>query len=603
MLRKHKNLWADLAFRSDHGAGGKVAAGVARGVRGVSRPLHGRAPTRSCPSAGTTCPSMPTWSRAWLADLPPDVAERIAWKNGEAVLRRGVAEGEDGPVAMVARAVARPSPRRPRVASAAAAASPPASRPGSRPPVASSRATSSSSIAPCRRAIEVGQHFAVEAVVCAGGAPTTRLRVDAQMPEHRHGMNYRARVAPQGDGRYRGRGPAVPHAGAVAASSSTSSVARPHRAADRRRPGGMSGTPRCLSRSCSRRPRCLAVPQRRRARRRSRSAASCGTGRGRSRCCAIRATASRAMRGAIALGQRLFFDPRLSANGAVACASCHVPTRGWTDGRAQAAGLGAARPQHADRARRRPSAAGSAGTARADSLWSSSVKPILRPARDGRQSARHVATVVRGDPTLACLYAGAFGAPPPGADDERVLVDAAQSARRVSWRRSARAARAFDDFRDALARGDRAAAATLSRRPRSAGCGSSSARASAASATSGRASPTASSTTIGMPFTLGPGRVDAGRHDGIKRLRAIRFNLLGPYSDDASGAAATKTRHVESTPCELRPVQDAVAAQRRAHRALHARRPLRERCATWCGTTRSSTWTACTPTARRCCGR
>jgi cytochrome c peroxidase len=44
--------------------------------------------------------------------------------------------------------------------------------------------------------------------------------------------------------------------------------------------------------------------------------------------------------GAIALGQRLFFDARLSANGTVACASCHVPTRAWTDGRAQAAGLG-----------------------------------------------------------------------------------------------------------------------------------------------------------------------------------------------------------------------------------------------------------------------
>jgi hypothetical protein len=25
------------------------------------------------------------WSRQWLADLPPAVAERIAWKNGEAL--------------------------------------------------------------------------------------------------------------------------------------------------------------------------------------------------------------------------------------------------------------------------------------------------------------------------------------------------------------------------------------------------------------------------------------------------------------------------------------------------------------------------------------
>jgi hypothetical protein len=31
-------------------------------------------------------PEHSAWSRAWLSDLPPDVAERIAWKNGDAVL-------------------------------------------------------------------------------------------------------------------------------------------------------------------------------------------------------------------------------------------------------------------------------------------------------------------------------------------------------------------------------------------------------------------------------------------------------------------------------------------------------------------------------------
>jgi len=56
--------------------------------------------------------------------------------------------------------------------------------------------------------IAVGKHFAVEALVCAkgAGAPPTGLRVDAAMPEHRHGMNYRARVLPLGEGRYRAEG-------------------------------------------------------------------------------------------------------------------------------------------------------------------------------------------------------------------------------------------------------------------------------------------------------------------------------------------------------------------------------------------------------------
>ena len=35
----------------------------------------------------------------------------------------------------------------------------------------------------------------------------------------------------------------------------------------------------------------------------------------------------------IALGEKLFFDGRLSANGTVACASCHQPRLAFTDGR------------------------------------------------------------------------------------------------------------------------------------------------------------------------------------------------------------------------------------------------------------------------------
>lgn len=37
---------------------------------------------------------------------------------------------------------------------------------------------------------------------------------------------------------------------------------------------------------------------------------------------------------AIVLGQRLFFDARLSADGTLACASCHLPALAFTDGRA-----------------------------------------------------------------------------------------------------------------------------------------------------------------------------------------------------------------------------------------------------------------------------
>lgn len=52
--------------------------------------------------------------------------------------------------------------------------------------------------------IAVSQHFAVELVVCPkSGQPAPEgVRVDGFMPEHNHGMNYKAVVKPAGGGRY-----------------------------------------------------------------------------------------------------------------------------------------------------------------------------------------------------------------------------------------------------------------------------------------------------------------------------------------------------------------------------------------------------------------
>src|SRR6266581_1147656 len=41
----------------------------------------------------------------------------------------------------------------------------------------------------------------------------------------------------------------------------------------------------------------------------------------------------------IALGQKLFFDGRLSADGTVACSTCHNPARAFTDGRPTSVGI------------------------------------------------------------------------------------------------------------------------------------------------------------------------------------------------------------------------------------------------------------------------
>ena len=56
--------------------------------------------------------------------------------------------------------------------------------------------------------IVTNEHFAVDFVVCprAGTPAPDSVRVDATMPEHRHGMNYRPAVVSAGDGRYRADG-------------------------------------------------------------------------------------------------------------------------------------------------------------------------------------------------------------------------------------------------------------------------------------------------------------------------------------------------------------------------------------------------------------
>ncbi len=55
--------------------------------------------------------------------------------------------------------------------------------------------------------IEAGEPFALVLNVCTKtGKPAELVAVDAQMPEHRHGMNYRPTIVPAPDGRYRAQG-------------------------------------------------------------------------------------------------------------------------------------------------------------------------------------------------------------------------------------------------------------------------------------------------------------------------------------------------------------------------------------------------------------
>lgn len=84
LLRKHKNLWADLAYRTEHGSSGTVSADW--------RALFNEFPERFVLGTDTFAPERwyyiedhAQWSRVWLADLPVPLAERLAWRNAEAL--------------------------------------------------------------------------------------------------------------------------------------------------------------------------------------------------------------------------------------------------------------------------------------------------------------------------------------------------------------------------------------------------------------------------------------------------------------------------------------------------------------------------------------
>lgn len=92
MLRRYPRLWCDLAFRSDHASFGKVDAGWrAAFLEFPDRFMVGT--DTFTPERWYYVPEHARWSRQWLADLPADVAERIAWKNGEALFTTAWAKG------------------------------------------------------------------------------------------------------------------------------------------------------------------------------------------------------------------------------------------------------------------------------------------------------------------------------------------------------------------------------------------------------------------------------------------------------------------------------------------------------------------------------
>jgi len=217
---------------------------------------------------------------------------------------------------------------------------------------------------------------------------------------------------------------------------------------------------------------------------------------------------------AIALGRRLFFDPSLSAEGDLSCASCHDPATAFQDGRRTPKYGTRNTPSLLDVAQQRWFGWGGAS----DSLWAASLAPMSSANEMG----------------------------PPRLDSATLIQHAkalaAYQATLVSPRTT------FDAFRDALARGDsRAAAAYPLAAQRGLRIFVGEGRCNVCH--SGPLFSNGEFADIGVPFFV-PDGVDSGRHDGLKSLMTSVHNRLGPHND--AGAArdprAVLTRQLDMQP-------------------------------------------------------
>ena len=120
---------------------------------------------------------------------------------------------------------------------------------------------------------------------------------------------------------------------------------------------------------------------------------------------------------AAALGQWLYFDERFSSNGAISCASCHDPARGYGDSSQLADGVDAG-TRHA------PTVLNSAyqrwffWDGRCDTLWCQAAQPLESDHEHGGDRLMF-AHLVAGDADLSSAYEALFGALPDLSDAAR----------------------------------------------------------------------------------------------------------------------------------------------------------------------------------------
>ena len=261
---------------------------------------------------------------------------------------------------------------------------------------------------------------------------------------------------------------------------------------------------------------------------------------------------------AATFGHHLFFDIRLSANGAVACATCHQPDRQFTDGLPKGRGIGLS-------GRNTRSIVGSAYSpwqywdGRRDSLWSQALSPLEDPAEHGWNRMR-LARFVAEDPDYRARYESIFGplpefndrarfpddaAPVPGSPLAAAWADMADTDRRsvnevfanlgkaiaAYERRIQPGPSRFDAYVRALGSGNEASAASILSNEEILGLQLYIDEARCTECHNGPLFTNNEFHNTGMLSSPGQDP-DRGRVDGVRKVMADPFNCLGEYSDD-----------------------------------------------------------------------
>ncbi len=121
-------------------------------------------------------------------------------------------------------------------------------------------------------------------------------------------------------------------------------------------------------------------------------------------------------------GHQLFFDKRLSINGSVSCATCHIPEKSFTDSLAKAKAVGVTE-------RGTPTIIGIAYSpwffwdGRSDSLWSQALSPLESDVEHGGNRSMY-ARVIYDDPIYRKQYHDLFGPLPDLQNTNRFPINA-----------------------------------------------------------------------------------------------------------------------------------------------------------------------------------